>query len=75
MSITFDFSGRSALVTGVARTGQIGYSVARALASLFIHRSAAKIETAPNTAAMPIMVIALPLTAPKPLAPFLLGRG
>ena len=32
MSITFDFSGRAALVTGVARTGQIGYSVARALA-------------------------------------------
>lgn len=32
MTITFDFSGRAALVTGVARTGQIGYAVARALA-------------------------------------------
>lgn len=32
MPIRFDFSGRVALVTGVARKGQIGHAVARALA-------------------------------------------
>jgi NAD(P)-dependent dehydrogenase (short-subunit alcohol dehydrogenase family) len=32
MPIQFDFSGRAALVTGVARKGQIGHAVARALA-------------------------------------------
>lgn len=32
MPIRFDFTGRAALVTGVARTGQIGHAVARALA-------------------------------------------
>ncbi|HSE28316.1 MAG TPA: SDR family oxidoreductase [Gemmatimonadales bacterium] len=33
MPIQFDFHGRTALVTGVARTGQIGHAVARALAA------------------------------------------
>jgi NAD(P)-dependent dehydrogenase (short-subunit alcohol dehydrogenase family) len=33
MSIQFDFHGRTALVTGVARRGQIGHAVARAFAA------------------------------------------
>ena len=31
MPVKYDFAGRAALVTGVARTGQIGHAVARAL--------------------------------------------
>ena len=31
MTVKYDFAGRAALVTGVARTGQIGHAVARAL--------------------------------------------
>ena len=43
--------------------------VVSATAWLFTQKSATKIETAPKTAAMPIMVTALPLTPLNPCMP------
>jgi hypothetical protein len=42
----------------------------RAFAALLTQRSAANIEIAPKTAAMPIIVTALPRTSKTPVSPF-----